>query len=124
MIIKERRKIDINKGENIFMTNEKKEVEFREEEIVKKLSELFGKLEKSQMGLKEKFDIFRSYFRGVQDGLFICLRSLNIEPIGDQRPITESRIDIIINNFENGNNDIKWTWEELDRELPLSRIYS
>jgi hypothetical protein len=124
VIIKERRKIDINKGENIFMTNEKKEVEFREEEIVKKLSELFGKLEKSQMGLKEKFDIFRSYFRGVQDGLFICLRSLNIEPIGDQRPITESRIDIIINNFENGNNDIKWTWEELDRELPLSRIYS
>jgi len=106
------------------MTNEKKEVEFREEEIVKKLSELFGKLEKSQMGLKEKFDIFRSYFRGVQDGLFICLRSLNIEPIGDQRPITESRIDIIINNFENGNHDIKWTWEELDRELPLSRIYS
>lgn len=124
MIIKERRKIDINKGENIFMTNEKKEVEFREEEIVKKLSELFGKLEKSQMGLKEKFDIFRSYFRGIQDGFFIALRSLGIEPIGDQRPITESRIDIIINNFENGNNDIKWTWEELDRELPLSRIYS
>jgi hypothetical protein len=108
------------------MTNNKLEqkLEFREEEMVKKLSELFGKLDKSQMGLKEKFDIFRSYFRGIQDGLFICLRSLNIEPTGDQRPITELRIDIIINNFENGHNDIKWTWEELDRELPLARIYS
>jgi hypothetical protein len=108
------------------MTKDKfeKEAEFREEEIVKKLSELFGKLDKSQMGLQEKFDIFRSYFRGVQDGLFICLRSLDIEPTSDQRPITELRVEIIINNFENGHNDIKWTWEELDRELPLSGIYS
>jgi hypothetical protein len=46
--------------------------------MVKKLSELFGRLDKSEIGLKEKFDIFRSYFRGMQDGLFIALRSLNI----------------------------------------------
>lgn len=114
----------VNQGEIKYMTNNKlgQELEFREEEMVRKLSELFGKLDKSQIGLQEKFDIFRSYFRGMQDGFFICLRSLDIEPIGDQRPITELRIDIIINNFENGNNNVKWTWEELDRELPLSRM--
>ena len=100
------------------------ELQFRETEMVKKLSELFGKLNKLPKSQEERFDIFRSYFRGLQDGLFICLRSLNIEPTAKQRPITEMRIEIIINNVEGGRIDIKNAWDELDRELPLSKIYS
>jgi hypothetical protein len=108
------------------MTNSKleQELEFREEEMVKKLSELFGRLDKSKIELQEKFDIFRSYFRGLQDGLFTTLHSLNIEPTSDQRPITELRIDITINNVEGGRKDMQDAWEDLGRELPLSRIYA
>ena len=107
------------------MTNKLKsrEIEIREKELVERLSELFGKLNKSNLGVQERFDIFRSYFRGMQDGLLICLHSLNIEHTADQRPITEMRIDIIIHNFENGKNDVKNTWDELDRELPFAGIY-
>lgn len=100
------------------------EVKYREEEIVKKLSEFFGRLERSQIEPQEKFDIFRSYFRGMQDGFFICLQSLNIEPTADQRPITEMRIDIIINNVEGGVKEVVDAWDDLDRELPLSRVLS
>ncbi len=111
-------------GKNYFEETNERILEFREEETVKKLSELFGKLNKLPSGLPEKFDIFRSYFRGIQDGFFITLHSLDIEPTERQRSITELRIDIIMNSFETGKNDIRTTWEELDRELPLSRIYS
>ena len=90
------------------------ELQFRETEMVKKLSELFGKLNKLPKSQEEKFDIFRSYFRGLQDGLFICLRSLNIEHTAKQRPITEMRIDIIINNVEGGKKDINDAWDDLD----------
>jgi len=100
-----------------------KEVEIREKELVERLSELFGKLNKSNLGIQERFDIFRSYFRGIQDGFLIYLHSLNMEPAAYQRPITEMRIDIVIHNFESGKNDVKNTWEELDRELPLAGIY-
>ena len=100
-----------------------REVDIREKELVERLSELFGKLNKSNIGIQDRFDTFRSYFRGMQDGLLICLHSLNIEPKGTERPITEMRIDIIIHNYEVGKNDVKNTWDELDRELPLSKIY-
>ena len=106
------------------MTNKLKQDEFREEEMTNKLSEFYGRLERSKIELQEKFDIFRSYFRGIQDGLSICLRSLDIEYTEDQRPITEMRIDIIINNVEIGKKDIRDAWEDLDRELPLSRVLS
>jgi hypothetical protein len=106
------------------MTNKLKQVEFREEELTNKLSEFYGRLERSKIELQEKFDIFRSYFRGMQDGLSICLRSLDIEYTADQRAITEMRIDIIINNVEGGKKDITDAWEDLDRELPLSRLLS
>jgi hypothetical protein len=106
------------------MTNGKFGVlEFREREMVKKLSELVGGLNKSQIGLQEKFDMFRTYFRGIQDGLFIGLRSLDIEPTADQRPITEMRLDIIVNNVETGKKDMEDAWNDIDRELPLSAIY-
>ncbi len=107
------------------MTNKlkSKELEIREKELVERLSELFGKLNKSNLGLQMRFDIFRSYFRGIQDGFLIDLHALNIGPTEDQRPITEMRIDIIFHNFESGKNDVKNTWDELDRELPLAGIY-
>jgi hypothetical protein len=101
----------------------KRELEIREKELVERLSELLGKLNKSDLETQKKFDIFRSYFRGMQDGFLIFMHSLNIEPTAIQRPITEMRIDIIIHNFENGKNDVKNTWDELERELPLSGIY-
>lgn len=107
------------------MTNKSKSKELiiREKELVERLSELFGKLNKSNLEIQKRFDIFRSYFRGMQDGLLICLHSLNIEPTANERPITEMRIDIIMHNYEDGKNDVENTWEELDRELPLSKIY-
>ncbi len=97
---------------------------YREREMVKKLSELFGRLDKSSKTLEEKFTIFRSYFRGMQDGMFITLRSLDIEPTSHERPITELRIDVLIDNVDNGKRDIESVWDDLDRELPLSRTLS
>ena len=99
------------------------QIEYREREIVNKLSELYGRLNRlSSKTLEEKFDIFRSYFRGMQNGMFITLRSLDIEPISDERPITELRINILIDTVDSGRGDIESIWNDLDRELPLSRI--
>lgn len=97
---------------------------YREREIVNKLSELFGRLDSSSKTLEEKFSIFRSYFRGMQDGMFITLRSLDVEPTSHERPITELRIDILIDNVDNGRRDVESVWDDLDRELPLSRLLS
>ena len=99
------------------------QIEYREREIVNKLSELYGRLNRlSSKTLEEKFDIFRSYFRGMQNGMFITLRSLDIEPTSDERPITELRINILIDTVDSGRGDIESVWNDLDRELPLSRI--
>ncbi len=115
---------ELYKAENMTTGKSKsKVVDIREKELVERLSELFGKLNKSNIGIQDRFDTFRSYFRGMQDGFLICLHSLNIEPTENERSITEMRIDIIIHNYESGKNDVKNTWDELDRELPLSRIY-
>lgn len=98
---------------------------FREREMVNKLSELFGRLNRlTSKTLEEKFDIFRSYFRGMQNGLFITLRSLDIEPTSHERPITEIRIDALMNSVDSGRRDIESVWDDLDRELPLSRVLS
>ncbi len=98
---------------------------YREREMVNKLSELFGRLNRLQSKtLEEKFVIFRSFFRGLQDGMFITLRSLDIEPTSHERPITELRINILIDNVDNGKRDIESVWEDLDRELPLSGVLS
>ena len=101
------------------------QIGYREHEIVNKLSELYGKLNRlPSKTLEEKFDIFRSYFRGMQNGMFITLRSLDIEPTSYERPITELRIDSLIDNVDSGKRDIESVWDDLDRELPLSRILS
>lgn len=97
---------------------------YREREMVNKLSELFGRLNLSSKALEEKFSIFRSYFRGMQDGMFITLRSLDIEPTSEERPITELRINILIDNVDNGKMDIESVWDDLDRELHLSKVLS
>lgn len=59
------------------MTTDKEELEgqlrFREREMRKGLFELYDRLNKLSIKLEEKFDIFRSYFRGMQDGFFIGL---------------------------------------------------
>ena len=103
---------------------ELREFRFREREMRKKLFELFDKLNKLPIKLQEKFDIFRSYFRGIQDGFFIGLRSLGIEPTEEhQRPPIEMRIDTIINDVETGDMDIEYAWHEIDQEFPFSEIF-
>ncbi len=106
------------------MVDKLEKYEYREREMVNKLSELFGRLDRLPKTLEEKFGIFRSYFRGMQEGMFITLRSLDIEPTSHERPITELRIDVLIDNVDNGKRDIESVWDDLDRELPLSRILS
>lgn len=94
-----------------------RELRYREIEMRKKLFELFDRLDKLPITLQEKFDIFRSYFRGTQDGFFICLHSLNIESIIDQRPPIEMRIDTIINNVETGSMNIMSAWYKIDESI-------